>query len=191
MLCLHKKNDLLPVFLNWQVFSHWLHIILMVNKTDITSQESKQVVKVIWHKTASPPQTDGSIIFARWCQCAHRAGHIGATWWIWLNLFPSAHPSPQPKQQIDRFSHFCTAQGGKCLYFIMGDPFPQNCPFSWGIGTPIHFVIHWGRPSPQSKLHHDRFSYFCTGDRRVSLYFAMGAPFPQNCPFPRGIWTPM
>jgi len=30
----------------------------------------QQVVKVIWHKTASPPQTDGSIVFAKWRQCA-------------------------------------------------------------------------------------------------------------------------
>jgi len=26
----------------------------------------KQVVKVIWHKAASPQQTDGSVVFARW-----------------------------------------------------------------------------------------------------------------------------
>jgi len=26
-----------------------------------------------------------SIIFARWCQCAHMRGHIVATWRIWLN----------------------------------------------------------------------------------------------------------
>jgi len=46
----------------------------------------QQVVKVIWHKTASPPQVDGSVVFARWRQCAHMGGHIGATWRIWLNL---------------------------------------------------------------------------------------------------------
>jgi len=36
-----------------------------------------------------------------------------------------AHSSPQPKWQIDRFSHFCTAHGRKSLYFIMGAPFPK------------------------------------------------------------------
>jgi len=35
---------------------------------------SEQVVKVIWHKTASAPQTDGLIVFARWRQCAHPCG---------------------------------------------------------------------------------------------------------------------
>ena len=44
------------------------------------------MVKVIWHKTASPPQMDGSIVFARWRQCAQMGGYIGATWRIRLNL---------------------------------------------------------------------------------------------------------
>jgi len=39
-----------------------------------------------------------------------------------------AHPSLQPKWQIDRFSRFCTAHGRKSLYFTMGYPFPQNSP---------------------------------------------------------------
>jgi len=77
-------------------------------------------------------------------------------------MIPWAHSSPQPKQQIDRFSRFCTAHSRKCLYFTMGDPFPQNCPFSWGNGDPIFFMIPWGRLSPQSKLHHDWFGYFRT-----------------------------
>jgi len=92
-------------------------------------------------------------------------------------MIPWAYSSPQPKQQIDRFSRFCTAHSTKCLYVTLGDPFPQNCPFSWGDGDPIFLMIPWGRLSPQSKLHHDRFGYFRTGDRRVSLYFTMGRTF--------------
>jgi len=30
----------------------------------------KQVVKVVWYKAASPPHMDGSVVFARWLQCA-------------------------------------------------------------------------------------------------------------------------
>jgi len=71
----------------------------------------------------------------------------------------------------------------------MGDSFPQIAPSRGGMGTPILFMIPWGRPSPQSKLHHNQFGYFRIGDRRVFLNFTMGAPFPQNCPFPWGIWT--
>jgi len=36
---------------------------------------------------------------------------------------------------IDRFSRFCTAHGKQSLYFTIGEPFPQNCPFPWGIWT--------------------------------------------------------
>jgi len=97
-------------------------------------------------------------------------------------VLPSAQPSPQPKQQIDRFSHFfCTAHGRKSPYFTMGDPFPLNCAFSWGrSGRQLtHDSLGHFDLSPQSKRHHDRFSRFRTGDRRVSLYFIMGRPFPE------------
>jgi len=46
----------------------------------------KQVVKVMCHKTASTPQMDDSIVFARWRQRALPRWHIGATWQIRLNL---------------------------------------------------------------------------------------------------------
>jgi len=47
-------------------------------------------------------------------------------------VFPSAHPSQQPKWQIDWFYLFCTAHSRKSLCSTMSNPFPQNCPFSWG-----------------------------------------------------------
>jgi len=37
---------------------------------DMPQVEGKQVVKVNWHKVASPPQTDGSVAFARLRQYA-------------------------------------------------------------------------------------------------------------------------
>jgi len=51
-------------------------------------------------------------------------------------VHPSAELSPPPKRQIDRFSRFCTAHDRKCLYFTMGAPIHQNCPFAWVIWTP-------------------------------------------------------
>jgi len=45
----------------------------------------------------------------------------------------SAHPSPQPKWQVDRLSHFCTAHGRKSLYITMGAPFPKIAPSYRGI----------------------------------------------------------
>jgi len=68
------------------------------------SQTEKQVIKVIWHKATSL-QTDGSITFAP--MCLHRKAH----WRHSANVLPSVHQSPQPKWQINQFSHFCTAHG--------------------------------------------------------------------------------
>jgi len=48
-------------------------------------------------------------------------------------VFPLAHLSPQPKRQIDQFSHFCTAHS-RVLSAMSGHVFsPNNYPFVWGI----------------------------------------------------------
>ena len=51
-------------------------------------------------------------------------------------VLTSVHSSLQPKRQIDRFSHFCTAHGR----MLSGIPWnvlsPNNCPFAWGIWAP-------------------------------------------------------
>jgi len=61
------------------------------------------------------------------------------------------HPSPQPKRQIHRFSHFCTAHGRKSLYFTMGDHLPTNCPFSSGIWTHLtHDSLGHSEPTTQT-----------------------------------------
>ena len=98
----------------------------------------QRVIKVIWHKAVSP---------RHW---RHLANTIEL-------VLPSAHRSPQPKQQIDQFSRFCTAHGRKTLYFTMGAPFPQNCPSNGGLD-----MVPWAHPSPQSKRHLDRFVYVCS-----------------------------
>jgi len=39
-------------------------------------------------------------------------------------------------------------------------------------------MIPWAHPSTEPKGHLDRFSRLSRDDRRVSLYFRMGRPFP-------------
>jgi len=51
-------------------------------------------------------------------------------------------------------------------------------------------MVSWAHANSQPKRHLDRFSRFCTAHSRASLYFTVGHPFPQNCPFPCGIWIP-
>jgi len=41
-------------------------------------------------------------------------------------VLPLAYLSPQPKRQINRVSHFCTAHSRKSLYFTMVHPFPPK-----------------------------------------------------------------
>ena len=49
-------------------------------------------------------------------------------------MLPSAHPSPEPKRQIDRFRRFCT---GKVTSGMLGHAHsPNNCPFAWRIWAP-------------------------------------------------------
>jgi len=46
-------------------------------------------------------------------------------------LLPTAHPSPQTKRQIDRFSHFCTVH---CR--VSSGISPNNCRVAWRIWNP-------------------------------------------------------
>ena len=97
------------------------------------SVQRLQVVKVICHKAHR----------RRWFkvirQVTATCPSIRAHWRHLANtielVHPSAQSSPQSKRQMDGFSRFCTAYGRRCLYFTMGAPIHQNCPFPWGIWT--------------------------------------------------------
>jgi len=51
-------------------------------------------------------------------------------------VLPSAHPSPQPKRQVDRFSRFCTAHGRNVPIPYNGRPFPPKVPLPVGQSEP-------------------------------------------------------
>jgi len=101
---------------------------------------------------------------------------------------PSAHPSPQPKRQIDRISRFFTAHG-KIRYTLQRALlFPKITPSHGG----PHLTRFLGHPSPKLKRHRNRFSRFRTDDRRVSLCFTMVRPFPPSkLPSPLGDLDPI
>jgi len=140
--------------------------------------QSQPVVKVICHKAHC---------CRRWVVQCYLTGDSNVTcppmrahWRHLANtielVHSSAHSSPQPKWQMDRFSHFCRAYGTKCLFFTMGAPIHQNCPLpcnTWCFG-PMRA--------------HNR-----NGTSIGSAVFAqmtakcpyMVCPFrPQNCSFP-------
>jgi len=100
---------------------------------------------------------------AMWAHWRHLANTIKLCF-----LRPTGVHNPNGKSIGSAVSAQLMAESAYTLQW--GDAFPQNCPFSWGgIGTPIYFMIPRGRPSPKSKLHHDRFSYFHIGDRSVPI----------------------
>ena len=48
-----------------------------------------------------------------------------------------AHPRPQPKRHLYRFSRFCAAHGTESLYLTMSRTFlPRNCHFARGSALP-------------------------------------------------------
>jgi len=64
-------------------------------------------------------------------------------------MIPTAHPSPQPKQHLHRFSRIPTGDRRVSLYFTTGRPFPpQNCTFPWGDLDP--HLIHGSLGPPES-----------------------------------------
>jgi len=68
---------------------------------------------------------------------------------------------------------------------------PQKFSLSLGICIPIQYMVPRAHPSLRPKRHIDRFSRFCTANRRVSHYFTVGRyVFPQNGSSPSGIVTP-
>jgi len=105
-------------------------------------------------------------------------------------VHPSAHSSPQPKRQIDRFSRFCTADSRKSPCFTMGASIPQNGHFPWGVWTHLtHDSL--GHPSSHPKRHLDRFSRFCTDDADCPYTLQWDAPLPLKiAPFYGGSGPP-
>jgi len=94
------------------------------------------VVKIIWHQAhrrrrrmvQSYSQGGGNVsshdgTLALPCECDWTCAFFGPL----ESTTQMANRSVQP---------FSTAHGRKCLYFTMGAPIHQNCPFPWEIWTP-------------------------------------------------------
>jgi len=91
-------------------------------------------------------------------------------------VLPSAQPSPQPKRQTDPFQFLHTSR--------------QKVPtFQWAPFSPKIAPSHGGSETNPNGNHH-RFSYFCTDNLKVSLYFTMGHPFPSKLSVPMGDLDP-
>ena len=131
------------------------------------------MVSVIWHKA----DADGR--FDRICQVLPHWRHL-------VNMIefvhPLAHSSPQPKWQINRFSHFCTAHGR----VSSGIPPVRHAPFLWGIWTPSN-NDYLGPSKPKIQTASRSVQPFYTDDCRVSCTLQWVALLPASkLPLPMG-----
>jgi len=107
---------------------------------------------------------------AHWCHLANALESV----------LPSAHPSPHPKWQMNRFSHFCTAHGSVSSGMPRHVLSPNNCPFASAIW--LH-LMHASLGPLEPKQHHDRFGRFCTVQIRVSSGMSRHVlPKTPKCP---------
>ena len=125
-------------------------------------------------KAASLPHMDGSMVFARLCQCAPHLIHAAL-----------AHSSPQPERHLDQFSHFCTTHDS-----VIGHA--RACPFLW----KLHLCMEQSRPhlntwflGPTWILNPNSTSVssaiFYSSQQRVPILYK-GPPFPSKLPLPMG-----
>ena len=144
----------------------------------------EQVVKVIWQKTASPPQTVGSVVFARWRQCALPCEHIGSTWQIRLNFASFGPPESTTQTAIRSVQLFSSRARQKVpiLYMhscVLSNAGLCNALTETGICTSLKSDFYFGFHSPlntKSAL----LNFICTSDL-VLICWKMWSPEPENC----------
>ena len=131
----------------------WLYVCMWGDESENTWE---QLVKVISHKVASPPHTDGSIIFARWRQCAP----LRNIWFLW--------PTPLSIPKCIPIGTAIFAQLAAEGPYTLQWPFsPSKLPLHVGIWTQSNAQFLWPtRACPHPKRHLDQFSHFCRSHNR-------------------------
>jgi len=84
----------------------------------LTHNPIRQVIRVIWHKAASPQQTDGSIVLANTTEF----------------VLPSSHQSPHPngKSIASAVLHSLWQKVPRPITFYSGRTFPPKLPLPMG-----------------------------------------------------------
>jgi len=103
---------------------------------------------------------------------------------------PGEYPRPQPKRQIDRFSHFCTADGRVSTGMPGHVLSPNNFPFSRGSGP--HLIHASLRPPESITQTASRSVQPFVHKSRQSLAILYNRPplSTLKLPLSTGIWAP-
>ena len=87
------------------------------------------MVRVIWHKAASPPHTGGSMVFASWRQCAPHPTHA--------SLGPSESTSQTAPRSVQPFLHSSRRRD-------------HTRTLQWATAFPSKLLIRTGNLDPPS-----------------------------------------
>jgi len=131
-------------------------------------------------------------------------GYISATWRMPLKLCTLAPadeynwtcasfgPPESITQRANLSVHlFLYSLRQKVPILYNGQPFPQNCPFSWGSGSPsIHDSLGESEPIVQTASRSVQ-PFLHRWPQSVPLLYNGPLLPPQNCLFPWRIWTPI
>ena len=93
-------------------------------------------------------------------------------------MLPWAQPSPQAKQHLYLFNHFCTAHDRVSSGIPRHVLFPKITPLHGGSGPPSNTMVSSAHQSPQPKRHLNLFNRFAQCCR--------ARPLPKNCSFAKG-----
>jgi len=127
-LCRRNSRPLRVLEKRWRPWKY--SKVLEFQAAVLESSTCKQVIKVVWHKDASPPNTDSSVTFARLRQCApHLVG---------LPVRPHPHRADSaPAESLWVYRPPDMRMSGH----VLDRPFPpQNCPFTYGNIPPIIYI---------------------------------------------------
>jgi len=127
--------------------------LLYVTKTTrgCLRHEYYQVVKVLWHKAASPPHMDGSVVFARLCQCAPHLVHTNwhpqhtsaAPCWVALSIstagYARACPEAVRRPLFLSKLHFHVWRSGPHIIHVLSRP-PES--ISQTTSRSVQPVLH-------------------------------------------------
>jgi len=116
---------------------------------------------------------DGSVIFTRLHQCAP---HVTRA-----SLGPPESTTQTASRSVQSLLHGLQQS---VVRHTRACPSAKNRLLAWGSLDPRKCMVAWAHLTVNPKWHLDRFIHFAQ-----LMAVTLGHSFPQNCPFPCGIWT--
>jgi len=167
---------------NYTVLLQRFQCLLSVTMISVVCQ-SGSTVKITsgqsnFTKAASPQQTDGSVVFARWRQCALPCPYTGATWQIRSNLcFLSPTRVHNPNSKSIGSAVFAQPNA-ESPYSLQWAPFPQKLLLPIGDLDPHLICDPFGASQPTTQTASRSVQPFLHSSQQNVIRHARSCPFP-------------